>query len=185
MTSDPTVLRSWRGSSPRGFWPVWVRFEGTGKEGKRTWKMSCAWPLQRRHHQLWKLTLYHPEKKERTLQPLMNFIPLLTFPFPPWSVTLLSPSPRKSERGLLVFGACYYTDQGLGTMWFLCDFSDAGQGVKEGRPELGLVVLLWSRQHYRRMGKFHLFMLKFVLYNQSTLSKLWKKILEFFLLRSK
>lgn len=119
MTSDPTVLRSWRGSSPRGFWPVWVRFEGTGKEGKRTWKMSCAWPLQRRHHQLWKLTLYHPEKKERTLQPLMNFIPLLAFPFPPWSVTLLSPSPRKSERGLLVFGACCYTDQGLGTMWFL------------------------------------------------------------------
>lgn len=60
-----------------------------------------------------------PPREERTLQPLMNFIPLLTFPFPPWSVTLLSPSPRKSERGLLVFGACCYTDQGLGTMWFL------------------------------------------------------------------
>lgn len=58
-----------------------------------------------------------PPREERAHSSAFDELYTTThLPFPPWSVTLLSPSPRKSERGLLVFGACCYTDQGLGTM---------------------------------------------------------------------
>lgn len=180
MTSGPTVLWSWRESSPRGFWPVVSQVRGHRERGEKDLEDELRLAFAVTPSSTLK-AFSVPPRDEGTLQPLMNFIPLLTFPFPPWSVTLLSPSPRKSERGLLVFGAYRYTDQGSRTMWFL----RCSPGVKEGRPELCLVELLWSRQHYRLMGKFHLFMLKFVLCNQSSLSKLWKKTLEFFLLKSK
>ena len=42
---DPTVLSSWRESSTESSDPLWVRFEGTGNEGKKAGKMGYTWPL--------------------------------------------------------------------------------------------------------------------------------------------
>lgn len=118
MTSGPTVLWSWRESSPRGFWPVVSQVRGHRERGEKDLEDELRLAFAVTPSSTLK-AFSVPPRDEGTLQPLMNFIPLLTFPFPPWSVTLLSPSPRKSERGLLVFGAYPYTDQGSRTMWFL------------------------------------------------------------------
>lgn len=136
MTSDPTVLWSWRGSSPRGFWPVvsqvWGHREGGEKDVEDELRLaSAATPSST-------LKAYSvPPREERTLQPLMNFIPLLTFPFPPWSVTLLSPSPRKSERGLT---SCLW---GLLLHWPRLRHNVISQMQARGWKKAGLSWALW------------------------------------------
>lgn len=118
MTSGPTVLWSWRESSPRGFCPVVSQVWGHRERGEKDLEDElrlafCCDPIidsesflcttQRRGH-----SSAFDELYTTTDLPFPTLISHTSFPI----------SQEKWERTSCLWGLCY-TDQGSRTMWFL------------------------------------------------------------------